>query len=149
VIAVGFQSKYPEKAKEILDYFVIGMSDLLRRQKLEEAEAQQTHLQRQLTRTTDPLLRNKLYELIAKQMEQETLAKVQKYYSFNIVDPSTVPERKSKPKRATICLLTVVTAFFVAVFLAFFLEYIRNIKTNEDLERLDNLRKSLRFRSRD
>lgn len=148
VMTVGFQSKDPEQAKQILDYFVVGMSEFLRQQKLEEAVAQQKHLYQQLAQTTDPLLKNKLYELIAKQIETETLAKVQKYYSFNIIDPSFVPERKFKPKRAQICLLTVVVAFFIAIFLAFFLEYIKNIGTREDPERLANLRRYLRFRTK-
>jgi len=149
VMTVGFQSKDPAQAKQILDYFVVGMSEFLRQQKLEEAAAQQKHLYQQLAQTTDPLLKNKLYELIAKQIETETLAKVQKYYSFNIIDPSFVPERKFKPKRAQICLLTVVVAFFIAIFLAFFLEYIKNIGAREDPERLANLRRNLRFRTKD
>jgi uncharacterized protein involved in exopolysaccharide biosynthesis len=147
VMIVAFQDKEPEMAKRILDYFIFGMSELLRRQKLEEAQAQQKHLYQQLGQTSDPLLKNKLYELIAKQIEAETLAKVQKYYSFNIVDPSYVPERKFKPKRAQICVLTVVVAFFIAIFAAFFLEYIKNIETKEDPERLATLRKYLRFRN--
>jgi uncharacterized protein involved in exopolysaccharide biosynthesis len=148
VMVVAFQSKDPEMAKRVLDYFIVGTSELLRRQKLDEAAAQQKHLYQQLGQTTDPLLKNKLYDLIAKQIETETLAKVQKYYSFNIVDPSYVPERKFKPKRAQICALSVVVAFFIAIFAAFFLEYIKNIGTQEDPERLANLRKSLRFGAR-
>ena len=148
VMTVGFQSKDPETAKTILEYFIVGMSEFLRQQTLKDAEAQQKHLYQQLSQTTDPLLKNKLYELIAKQIEQETLAKVQKYYSFNIIDPSTVPERKYKPKRAQICVLSVVVAFFIAVFLAFFLEYVKNLGTREDPERLADLRKSLRLRAR-
>ncbi len=146
VMMVAFQSKDPEMAKRVLDYFIVGMSELLRRQKLDEAQAQQKHLYQQLGQTTDPLLKNKLYELIAKQIEAETLANVQKYYSFNIVDPSYVPERKFKPKRAQICVLSVVVAFFIAIFAAFFLEYIKNLEKTEDPERLANLRKYLRFR---
>ncbi len=148
VMVVGFQNEDPETAKRILDYFIVGMSELLRRQTLDEAQAQQKHLYQQLGQTTDPLLKNKLYELIAKQIEAETLANVQKYYSFNIVDPSYVPERKFKPKRAQICVLSVVVAFFIAVFAAFFLEYVKNLKTREDPERLANLRKYMRFRKR-
>jgi uncharacterized protein involved in exopolysaccharide biosynthesis len=148
VMAVGFQNEDPEMAKRVLDYFIVGMSELLRRQKLDEAQAQQKHLYQQLGQTTDPLLKNKLYELIAKQIEIETLANVQKYYSFNIVDPSYVPERKFKPKRAQICVLSVVVAFFLAIFVAFFLEYIKNLETREDPERLANLHKYMRFRGK-
>jgi hypothetical protein len=39
-------------------------------------------------------------------------------------------------------------AFFLAVFLAFFLEYIKNLEKSEDPERLESLRRSLRFRTK-
>jgi len=146
VMTVSFQSKDPEMAKKVLEYFIVGLSEFLRQQTLKDAEAQQSHLYQQLSQTTDPLLKNRLYELIAKQIEQETLAKVQKYYSFNIIDPPFVPERKFKPKRAQICVLSVVVAFFLAVFLAFFREYVTKLRENEDPERLAALRKYIRLR---
>jgi len=147
VMRLSFESKDPKMAQAILNYYVIGLSEFLRRQTLEDAAAQQVHLSQQLAKTTDPLLKNRLYELIAKQIEKEALAKIQKYFSFNVIDPAYVPEKKFKPKRAQICILSVVVAFFVAIFLAFFLEYVHNLKTREDPERLANLRKSMRLRN--
>jgi uncharacterized protein involved in exopolysaccharide biosynthesis len=148
VIQVSFESKDPKMAQTILDYFIVGMSEFLRRQTLEDAVAQRVHLSQQLSKTADPLLKNRLYELIAKQIEKETLAKVQKYYSFNVIDPPYVPELKFKPKRALICVISVVVAFFMAIFLAFFMEYVKNLKTHEDPERLASLRKSMRLRNK-
>ena len=148
VMRISFESKDPEMARTILNYYIVGLSEFLRRQTLEDAAAQQVHLSQQLSKTTDPLLKNRLYELIAKQIEKETLAKIQRYYSFTVIDPSFVPERKFKPKRAQICMISVVVAFFIAIFLAFFLEYLKNLKTREDPERLANLRKSLRLRGK-
>jgi uncharacterized protein involved in exopolysaccharide biosynthesis len=148
VLTAGFEFKDPLMARTILNYYIVGMSDFLRRQILEDASAQQVHLSQQLSKTTDPLLKNRLYELIAKQIEKETLAKVQKYYSFNVIDPPYVPERKFKPKRAQICMISVVVAFFISIFLAFFMEYVSNLKTREDPERLTNLRNALRLRRR-
>jgi uncharacterized protein involved in exopolysaccharide biosynthesis len=148
VMRISFESKDPELARTILNYYIVGMSEFLRQQVLEEAAAQQVDLGKQLARTSDPLLKIRLYELIARQMEKETLARVQKYYGFNVIDPAFVPEKKFKPKRALICLLSVVVAFFIAIFLAFFMEYITNLKTREDPERLANLRDAFRFRRR-
>jgi uncharacterized protein involved in exopolysaccharide biosynthesis len=147
IMKVSFEAKDPRMAQTILNYYIVGMSEFLRRQTLEDAAAQQVHLSQQLAKTTDRLLKNKLYELIANQIEKETLAKIQKYFSFNVIDPAYVPEEKFKPKRALICILSVVVAFFIAVFLAFFLEYVHNLKTREDPERLANLRKSMRLRN--
>ena len=146
VMRVSFENKNPKMAREILNYYIVGLSEFLRRQTLEDAAAQKEHLSQQLAKTTDPLLKNRLYELIARRMEEETLAKVQKYYSFNVIDPAFVPEKKFKPRRAQVCILSVVVALFVAILLAFFMEYVRNLNNTEDPKRLANLHNSLRLR---
>ena len=148
IMQLSIEHQDPVLAQTLLNYYVVGLSEFLRQQTLTDAEAQQAQLSLQLAKTTDPMLKNRLYEVISKQIEKETLAKVQKYYSFNIIDPAFVPEKKFKPKRSQICLLSVVVAFFIAIFLAFFLEYLHNMKKNEDPERLANLRNALRFRRR-
>jgi uncharacterized protein involved in exopolysaccharide biosynthesis len=65
-----------------------------------------------------------------------------------VLDPPIVPDlnKKLKPNRKQICMLFVVVAFFVAVFLAFFLEYIHTLRTREDPERLEKLKDSLKLR---
>jgi uncharacterized protein involved in exopolysaccharide biosynthesis len=148
IMKLTFELSDPRLAQTILNYYVEGLSEYLRRQTLDDTEAQQAQLYEQLAKTTDPLLKNKLYDLIARQIEKETLARVQKYYSFSVIDPPFVPERKFKPKRAMICVLSVVAASFIAVFLAFFLEYVQNLKTREDPERLASLRSAIRLRKR-
>jgi uncharacterized protein involved in exopolysaccharide biosynthesis len=148
IMQLSIEHKDSVLAQTILNYYVVGLSEFLRQQTLTDAAAQQAQLSLQLAKTMDPMLKNRLYEVIAKQIEKETLAKVQRYYSFNIIDPAFVPEKKFKPKRSQICLLSVVVAFFIAIFLAFFLEYLQNMKKNEDPERLANLKSALRFRRR-
>jgi uncharacterized protein involved in exopolysaccharide biosynthesis len=148
IMVLTFELSDPHMAQTILNYYVEGLSEYLRRQTLNDTAAQQAQLYEQLAKTSDPLLKNKLYELIARQIEKETLARVQKYYSFSVIDPPFVPEKKFRPRRAMICMLSVVVAFFVAVFLAFFLEYAQNLKTRENPERLANLRNALRLRKR-
>ena len=147
VVRLSFEMKDPRLAQSILNHYVTGLSEFIRRQTLEDSAAQQMQLKQQLAKTTDPLLKNRLYELIAKQIEKETLAKIQKYYSFNVIEPAFVPEKKFKPKRTQICILSILVAFIVAVMWAFFLEYIHNLKTQESPERLMKLRKYMRFRN--
>lgn len=148
IMKLSVELKDPRMAQAILNYYVMGLSEYLRQKTLADTAAQEVQLYQQLAKTSDPLLKNRLYELIAGQIEKETLAKVQKYYSFNVIDPAFVPEKKFKPKRAQICLLSVLVAFFIAVFLAFFLEYMNKLKKKEDPERLSRLRDALRFRRR-
>lgn len=148
VLKLGFLFPDPALAQKLLSYYVDGMSEFLRHQSLENVAIQRKALQEQLITTTDPLLRTKLAEIIAQYIEKETLAKVQRYYGFNVIDPPFVPEKRFKPRRAQICILSVIVAFFMAVFLAFIMEYVGNLKKNEDPERFENLKKYMKLRNK-
>ena len=47
------------------------------------------------------------FQLIEEQTKTIMLAEVREEYVFKTVDPAVVPEEKSKPKRALICILSV------------------------------------------
>jgi uncharacterized protein involved in exopolysaccharide biosynthesis len=147
VVRLSFEFKDPRVAQTILNYYVTGLSEYLRQSVLVDSAAQLKALYEQLAKQTDPLLKNRIYGMIAGQIEKETVAMVQRYYSFNVIDPAFVPDKKFAPKRAQICMIAVVVAFFIAIFLAFFMEYVNNLKTREDPERLANLRNALRLRN--
>jgi uncharacterized protein involved in exopolysaccharide biosynthesis len=90
----------------------------------------------------------KISELLSKEIEKETFARAQKYYSFIVLDPPVAPDldKKVKPKRSLICILSVTVAGIFAIFLTFILEYIQNAKNSEDEERLSKLRSYLKLR---
>ncbi|MDZ4163734.1 MAG: Wzz/FepE/Etk N-terminal domain-containing protein [Smithellaceae bacterium] len=146
VLRLSFEYDDPQTAQTMLNYYITELSEFLRKETLEEVATQKTHLARQLAMTTDPLLKNILIQLIGKQIIKETQSKIMKYFSFTVIDPAFVPEKKVKPERAQIVASSVAVAFFLAIFLAFFLEYARNLKTREDPERLANLRRSWKLR---
>ena len=45
------------------------------------------------------------FELIQSQTETVMLAEVRPEYVFKTIDPAVIPEEKSKPSRALICVL--------------------------------------------
>lgn len=63
-----------------------------------------------------------LYELLAKQYEAARLDEAKDTALIQVLDPAIEPERKFKPKRAVLVLLTTIAAFFVAIGWAFLLE---------------------------
>lgn len=150
VLTIQFDHKDPEFTKEMVEYYTTELSESLREETLKDAAENQRFLRRQLERTPDVLLKEKIYILLAKEIEKETFARAQKYYSFMVLDPPIVPDlnKRIKPKRRTICILSVTVAFFTAVFMAFFLEYIHNLKTTEDPERLERFKKSIKLRNK-
>jgi uncharacterized protein involved in exopolysaccharide biosynthesis len=147
VITASIEYKDPEFAKSMMQYYITELSEGLRAKVLRDAEENMRFLTAQLDKTNDPLLREKIYTMLAKEIEKDTFARAQTYYGFYVLDPPIAPDlnKKAKPKRALICILSVVVAFFVAVFLAFFLEYLSRLKTEEP-ERYQQLKDGLRLR---
>jgi uncharacterized protein involved in exopolysaccharide biosynthesis len=147
VITTSIQHKDPEFAKSMMQYYLTELSEGLRAKVLKDAQENMRFLTEQLDRTNDPLLREKIYGMLAKEIEKDTFARAQTYYGFYVLDPPIAPDlnKKAGPKRSLICILSVVVAFFVAVFLAFFLEYLNRLKTEEP-DRYQQLKDGLRLR---
>jgi uncharacterized protein involved in exopolysaccharide biosynthesis len=138
VMTIKFDHKNPQFAKEMAEHYLTELSETLREETLKDAKENQRFLRRQLEQTPDALMKEKISAMLAREIEKEIFARAQTYYSFQVLDPPFVPDldKKVKPRRALICILSVTVAFFVAIFLAFFLEYIHNVRTREDPDRL-------------
>jgi uncharacterized protein involved in exopolysaccharide biosynthesis len=134
VMTIKFDNKDPQFAKEMADHYLTELSETLREETLKDAEENQRFLRKQLEQTSDVLMKEKISAMLAREIEKEIFARAQTYYSFQVLDPPFVPDldKKVKPRRALICILSVTVAFFIAVFLAFFLEYIHNVRTREE-----------------
>jgi uncharacterized protein involved in exopolysaccharide biosynthesis len=150
IITVNVDHRDPAFAKKMVEYYLTELSEILRETTLRDAEEKVHFLQEELSRTSDVLLKEKISELLANEIEKETFARAQKYYSFEVIDPPIVPDldKKVKPKRALICILSVVVAFFLAVFAAFFLEFVHNIKKDAEPEQLERLHKYSGFKEK-
>ena len=147
VLTVKFDHKEPKFARDMVDHYLTELSESLREETLKDAEENQRFLRKQLEQTSDVLLKDKIYGMLAREIEKETFARAQTYYSFLVLDPPIVPDlnKKVKPRRSLICILSVTVVFFLAVFLAFFLEYVHNVRTTEDPERLRALQEGLKL----
>ena len=147
VITLGVEHEQPEFARQMASYYITELSEQLRAKVVKDAQENMRFLDEQLERTSDPLLREKIYNMLAKEIEKDTFARAQTYYGFYVLDPPIAPDpdKKAKPKRALICILSVMVAFFVAVFLAFFLEYVGRLR-KDDPERYRQLKDAMRLR---
>lgn len=148
-ITVGFDYPDPAIAKKLADYYLTELSETLREAVLKDSAENQHFFNEQLERTSDALLKEKIYNLLAREIEKETFALAQTYYGFVIIDPPIVPDtnKKIKPKRTLICIISVSAAFFAAVFIAFLLESISKFRM-EDPERYRALMDGLLFRKK-
>ena len=104
-VRVGFKHKSPDIAAEWTRLVIKDLNDAIRRQDIDEAESSIAYLKQQVAASPLADLRNLFYELIQSQTETMMLANVREEYVFKTIDPATVPEFKSEPNRALICIL--------------------------------------------
>lgn len=90
-------------------------------------------------------IQEKVFELLTSQYELAKIEEAKDVNTIQVLDRAVPPDRKSKPKRSVIVVLSVVVVFFLSVFLAFFLEYVNRLKT-DDPERYRQIARHLRFR---
>ncbi len=125
-ISVDFHD--PEKAAAILEDFLTTLNSHMSDEAKRVANTNRRYLEEQLKHTSDPFIKQKIYTLIAHQVETSIMAEVKENFAFKVLDPPTVPDRKIKPKRASMVILSFLLSLFAAIFLAFFLENIERAK---------------------
>ncbi len=88
-----------------------------------------------------------VYELLAKQFEIAKIDEAKQSSVIQVLDKALVPEKKSKPQRSMIVLLSVVSAGFLALLWAFIVEALQNAKKDEESgAQLKLLREYLRWK---
>jgi len=80
------------------------------------------------------LAAEKIYTELRKQFELAKINEAKELITFKVLDKPFVPEKKDKPKRALICLLTLICSGFFAVFLVFFVRSLEGMRRQEDLK---------------
>ena len=72
-----------------------------------------------------------MYELFTQQYEMARIQEVKDSPTVQVLDRAKVPEKKAKPKRTLIVLLSTVTTAFFAVFLVFFMDYMERVQEEQ------------------
>jgi len=131
VIELTVEFKDPKKAATILTSILTELTEYMSSEAKRVAETNKTYLESLIDKNADPLIRQKIYSLIARQIETSMMAEVKENFAFKILDPPKVPDERIRPKRAKNVILAFVISLFAAVFAAFFREYVQNIRMDE------------------
>jgi uncharacterized protein involved in exopolysaccharide biosynthesis len=131
VIAISVQFKDPKTSADIINYILTELTDYMSSEAKRVAETNREYLESLIVKNTDPLIQNKIYSLIAHQIEISMMAEVKENFAFKILDPPKTPDRKIKPKIRTNIQFSFAISLFFGIFAAFVIDYIGNIKHRE------------------
>ncbi|GEM_PF-536014 len=104
-----------QRAQQILRFYVDDLRDLLRKRTIEDTSAAIKSMIAEADATPDTLLQARLYELIARQMQQRKLAEVEADFAFRVIDP---PAASDKPYSPRVLFDSALAGLLAAVFYA-------------------------------
>ena len=80
----------------------------MRSRKLEQTNNNIEYLEAQIEKTAIAGMKEVFYQIIEEQIKNKMLAEASPEYAFVTVNPAMLPEEKSTPKRAVICVICTV-----------------------------------------
>ena len=117
-------------AKELVEIYLHEITSHLRTLDMQDTDQKIAFYREEMNKKDDVELKKSLATLVSSLIQKSVLSKSSEYY---LVKPITKPEvahprDKTKPKRALILMVSAVSAFVMAIFGVFFLEFVRSSK---------------------
>ena len=134
MITVSVKSQSPIAAKNWAEWLVRDINEHMRDQDIVEAEASIDYLEGKLNETNIAGMQQVFYQLIESETGTVMLANAQREYVFKTVDPAVIPQEKSGPKRALICIVATMLGGMLGVFIVFIRAFIKSGKESEIIE---------------
>ena len=107
MITLAVEHQSPVIAQRWVNWLIQDINETMKQRDVVEANKSTEFLTKQLNQTKIADIRTVLYKLIEEQTKTIMFANVRDEYVFKTIDPALVPEEKSGPKRALICVLGV------------------------------------------
>lgn len=115
-LALYFMDPSSVEAKAILEDYLSLLRDKVRTEEVQAASSAVASLQDEIRDTSDALLQNQLYELVARQIQREKIAQVQADFAFKVVEPPVVPDNYYAPQaRRNATIAAVITFLFMCL----------------------------------
>ena len=117
-ITISVTHESPEFAYTFLSLIINELNTLSRKKDLIESEASLGYLYSELAKTKQIEIKDSINKLILSELRRQMFAEVRKNYLINPLDKPFLPELKSSPNRAKICISGTILGFFIGILIA-------------------------------
>jgi uncharacterized protein involved in exopolysaccharide biosynthesis len=125
LISVSIEYYSPQLAKQWLDLYVAAINKHMQERQTIKVSRNIEYLEAQIEKTEIAGMQEVFYTIIEEQLKSKMLAEASPDYVFTAVSPSMVPQEKSQPKRALICVIGTLFGGMLSVILVLVLYYLR------------------------
>ena len=125
LVSVSIEYYSPQMAKEWLDMYVSAINEHMQSRQVAKVSNNIDYLEAQIDKTSIAEMREVFYTIIEEQTKNKMLAEASPDYAFIAVSPSMVPEEKSQPERALICILGTLLGGMLSMLLVLVSHYAR------------------------
>ena len=125
LVSVSIEYFSPQVAKEWLDMYIKSINGHMQARQVAKVSNNIDYLEAQIDKTSIAEMREVFYTIIEEQTKNKMVAEASPDYAFVAVSPSMVPEKKSQPKRALICILGTLFGGMLSVLLVLVSHYAR------------------------
>lgn len=116
-VTMSITNKSPEIAKKWLDILIFNINESMRYNDRVEFERALIYLNQLLDDNNTVEIKNVVVNLISEQTKSLMMVAANPEYIFKSIDPPIVPDKKSSPYRAMICIVGTVIGFFLSIFI--------------------------------
>jgi len=123
LVSVSIEYFSPQIAKQWVDMYVESINRFMQQRQIDKVTRNINYLQEQIEKTAIAEMQEVFYTIIEEQTKNKMLAEASPEYVFVAVGPSMVPELKSQPKRALICILGTLLGGMLSVLMVLIMHY--------------------------
>ena len=123
LVSVSIEYYSPQIAKQWVDMYIESINRFMQQRQVDKVTRNINYLQEQIEKTAIAEMQEVFYTIIEEQTKNKMLAEASPDYVFVAVGPSMVPELKSQPKRALICILGTLLGGMLSVLLVLIMHY--------------------------
>lgn len=113
-LTLYYQDPNREMAEKVLGFYISDLRKLLRARQIRDSTEAIASLRAETRATDDSLLQTQLYEMLARQVQQQKLAQVEADFAFKVLVAPTTPDKPYRPKVLLDCILAGLLALTLA-----------------------------------